>query len=1517
MNATRLPGDDASRPLAPPCQGRKRRVVIERRVTSAEYERHKEKMEALGLDASDPVPAGELLTVGDGAQVDVVASFQAGTVAPATNGNNTSFSAVAGASGEAIGTSAAMTGSSRRISQRRTEQKKVSLQKRTICEQVEAGRHSRALNKFHDLQCKWESFSKHAATSTRRAREQLVMNRAEEHRERLEVMELLDRATPEEVKSGGHSWYHSLRGEGTRFIQIGNMFSGLYLPVKMHKEEYVHEIVRKPLMRELVNSRFDENGERKGPRTWRDDEYLLQRIRRYRQKMEDLAPGRLEQSEILEPEVVPLRPVPDNGGTGITSSSIIRDSQEEAGAGEDDQMGDCRDPTSEGCDTGEMQALLKGPHFEAHPDRLQFKGGVRELCTRSICLKNKGTATITYEWVPDHPSRNYQESILPDDPTYRFTCKQARGRVLPGRDSTTCFTFISSTPGVYTTSWSLKTSPELFNFSVSVVMHGVATELDLLQESRENFQSAMREEQVLHQVQELVEDMVADSIKLQRPRLPDFQDIRVQGRFFEDCNTPLGLYYTQHAWQEFHALRDRIDAMKPAAPAASGAQASTQVKAVMTPSMSVAPRDRRGRQPYKKPPPEIFVNPMSRIPNARQMQDQLASVPGSTSLSTETGKARLELAVDLNKAIRAAKNQPLERSPIWWAAFETVSAIAASIPEIVETSRGTYGLAHWPFLPPLNDDASPEEETAQNEKVEERNATRGEDDKESEWREQVLFQVGNEGFGPRIDQFSRVAAEATILSRLRMSAAVPLRERFQKYLDRQSVESVEMGGSVVIYEVDLGFMGPRVNACLAGLRGATSDAEKEASETSLRNLLALEDGDDREFAKQRLQGVLSLLESSPLAILVIAHLGRPMPDAEEEQAPHVDSAVEEADEIPVAQTPEDNHVRDPVLARICRRMRGLPSMEPLLDLLKEVVEGPASTVEYVPHDAWLGEAQAFAEKVRSDNENKVFLMENFSAIPEEVGSYKVAVAQPVPVDDGAAAPPDIAANVAPSINFYRVPWAIRETWAQAAFSYILPDIIVQDSFAASSCGMTLHTGLWAAAPPRHIGPYIEAELSAFLDVLQLPFQRGGDAGGTGDTAEAAPTQIAAADAPDVGGARVPAPLLVAVGGGGFQGENGEDVLLNKLELLIGLSRLARHETDGVVLAIGGELAVAVLACVLQVSIGNVGAYASQSSTRNAVIETILEVFREGEISVQVPVDVVCQEIRKVEEVEAPPVEEDPKAKKKGGKAAAPRQSVPAPVPTEAMPLTEKCFDLKRPLALAAQVPISLGFSGGSECFLRVDPNHGFLSVVRGEAPVPPEVPETPETVCAAPEDPEANSPDPGEKQTDTADAPEIAKEGVPDGWIVCDIGSQTIDCWQASLRRSRGVVWNGALGKFEEEHFQSGTRSFLSSIEARLSGEEEEDEEDAAAGVNEEEEVEDEEGDEEVGSDDEEAKSKDEPEEVDFEVAVVIGRDSRTMLPQLVANPALISFVSQSGEGLVQLLRGAPLPGLLACVEKN
>jgi phosphoglycerate kinase len=60
------------------------------------------------------------------------------------------------------------------------------------------------------------------------------------------------------------------------------------------------------------------------------------------------------------------------------------------------------------------------------------------------------------------------------------------------------------------------------------------------------------------------------------------------------------------------------------------------------------------------------------------------------------------------------------------------------------------------------------------------------------------------------------------------------------------------------------------------------------------------------------------------------------------------------------------------------------------------------------------------------------------------------------------------------------------------------------------------------------------------------------------------------------------------------------------------------------------------------------------------------------------------------------------------------------------------------------------------------------------------------------------------------DAPQSARvvEGdIPDGWIGVDIGPKTIAQYTREIASAGTVVWNGPLGKFEDEPYSKGTRA--------------------------------------------------------------------------------------------------------------
>ena len=67
------------------------------------------------------------------------------------------------------------------------------------------------------------------------------------------------------------------------------------------------------------------------------------------------------------------------------------------------------------------------------------------------------------------------------------------------------------------------------------------------------------------------------------------------------------------------------------------------------------------------------------------------------------------------------------------------------------------------------------------------------------------------------------------------------------------------------------------------------------------------------------------------------------------------------------------------------------------------------------------------------------------------------------------------------------------------------------------------------------------------------------------------------------------------------------------------------------------------------------------------------------------------------------------------------------------------------------------------------------------------------------------------------DEPQGAKvfEGeIPEGWIGIDIGPKTIETYCAEINKAATVLWNGPMGKFEDEPYSKGTRAIANAMSA-------------------------------------------------------------------------------------------------------
>ncbi|MEZ6097714.1 MAG: phosphoglycerate kinase [Pirellulaceae bacterium] len=58
----------------------------------------------------------------------------------------------------------------------------------------------------------------------------------------------------------------------------------------------------------------------------------------------------------------------------------------------------------------------------------------------------------------------------------------------------------------------------------------------------------------------------------------------------------------------------------------------------------------------------------------------------------------------------------------------------------------------------------------------------------------------------------------------------------------------------------------------------------------------------------------------------------------------------------------------------------------------------------------------------------------------------------------------------------------------------------------------------------------------------------------------------------------------------------------------------------------------------------------------------------------------------------------------------------------------------------------------------------------------------------------------------------VVDENIPSGWCGLDIGPKTIERYTAAIRGAGTVVWNGPLGKFEDEPFRNGTEAVIRAL---------------------------------------------------------------------------------------------------------
>ena len=183
-------------------------------------------------------------------------------------------------------------------------------------------RHERAMRNFQKFEKKWASVERDLSQKSGRDPQDLVMERGNEFRHKKEILEHVNLSIPLQERHGADQWSMSLRDSWTRYVPVGNIFSGLFCPVEDKPGAAELEIIRHhppQAQRELDAERTASlqpaymtfgmvartmmvaRELKSRGRGWEDSEWLRQKMTQYKHKMDKVLPHAPE-TEGLEVE---------------------------------------------------------------------------------------------------------------------------------------------------------------------------------------------------------------------------------------------------------------------------------------------------------------------------------------------------------------------------------------------------------------------------------------------------------------------------------------------------------------------------------------------------------------------------------------------------------------------------------------------------------------------------------------------------------------------------------------------------------------------------------------------------------------------------------------------------------------------------------------------------------------------------------------------------------------------------------------------------------------------------------------------------------------------------------------------------------------------------------------------------------------------------------------------------------------------------------------------------------------
>ena len=365
--------------------------------------------------------------------------------------------------------------------------------------------HGRALDKWEHQRVIWEDVKKRLSLASGKNVGDLAMERCDEYRKKLEALAHLDMAVPLTERDGDNQWAMSLRDNWTRFVSVGNIFSGLFV---MREEK----IAKDPLqVRRPHNPEDGISYQQMKGRSVLDSKFMKIRRKKYEKNIRDILPGE-HGEDVAALEVVGEgmeETLARQGSKDITledlEEQIAQDSLETWAAIQKfraDRAAEAANAAAAAAyaaEEAEATRLSKlGPHCQLSAARVAVTAAAGSPAHAVVTVRNTGTTALYYNWRRDAPALAEHATSKGSD---AFYMADVGGSLLPGEEREMMWTFKSRSPGVFLDRWQLETRPALREGPAPpVVLKGTALSEDANSYPRRMLAAELAHKEMVHKV---------------------------------------------------------------------------------------------------------------------------------------------------------------------------------------------------------------------------------------------------------------------------------------------------------------------------------------------------------------------------------------------------------------------------------------------------------------------------------------------------------------------------------------------------------------------------------------------------------------------------------------------------------------------------------------------------------------------------------------------------------------------------------------------------------------------------------------------------------------------------------------------------------------------------------------------------------------------------------------------------------------------------------------------------------